>query len=157
MALAGKLLPQTVILWAVGGFILWLLFGYEHFPVNGSLWSLAAAMMLTVVASQAFAVFVCSVVPNPRLAFSITALFGILSFSFTGFSFPVESMYGALGVFSYLAPIRYFFLIYINEGLNGAPLYFSRLYFAALIAFPLVCSLLLFRLRKACLKPVYVP
>ncbi len=157
VALAGKLLPQTVIFWAVGGFILWLLFGYEHFPVNGSLWSLAAAMMLTVVASQAFAVFVCSVVPNPRLAFSITALFGILSFSFTGFSFPVESMYGALGVFSYLAPIRYFFLIYINEGLNGAPLYFSRLYFAALIAFPLVCSLLLFRLRKACLKPVYVP
>ena len=126
-------------------------------PLNGSLGAMIAATILLVLAAQGFAVFVASVVPNPRLAFSICALFGILSFSFTGFSFPVQSMYGALAIFSYIAPIRYWFLIYINEALNGVPLYFSRLYFVALILFPFVGCILAGRLRKALLNPVYVP
>ncbi len=157
VAVTGKLLPQTVVYVSVGLFIMWLLFGYSHFPVNGSLGWLIVAMVLTVIAGQAFGLFICSVVPNPRLAFSLTALFSILSFSFTGFSFPVQSMYGAIAIFSYLAPIRYFFLIYINEGLNGVPLYYSRYWFAALLVFPLVACTLLRRLKKACLDPVYVP
>ena len=147
VAVASKLLPQTVIFAAVGIFIQWLFFGLSHFPLNGSLGWMIVATLLTVVASQGVGLFVSSVVPNPRLAFSLTALFGILSFSFTGFSFPVESMYGWLGIFSYLAPIRYWFLIYINEALNGVGLYYSRYYFVALIVLPLVACTLLRRLR----------
>ena len=157
VAVASKLLPQTLIFAAVGIYIQWLFFGLSHFPLNGSLGWMIVATLLTVVASQGVGLFVSSVVPNPRLAFSLTALFGILSFSFTGFSFPVESMYGWLGIFSYLAPIRYWFLIYINEALNGVGLYYSRYYFVALIVLPLVACTLLRRLRSACLKPVYVP
>ena len=157
VAVFSKLLPQTAIWFIIGLGILWMLFGYSHFPVNGSFGWLMLATALTIIASQGFGLFICSVVPNPRLAFSLCSLFGILSFSFTGFSFPVQSMYGALAIFSYLAPIRYWFLIYINEALNGVPLYYSRLYFAALIAFPLVSVALLGRLKKACLNPVYVP
>lgn len=156
-ALSTKLLPQTVVFTSVGMFMLWLMFGLSSFPLNGSLFWLAVATFLLVTASQGFAVFVCSVVPNPRLSFSICALFGILSFSFTGFSFPVQSMYGALGIFSWLAPIRYWFLIYINEGLDGVALYYSRFYYVALILFPFVACILLRRLRNACLNPVYVP
>lgn len=156
-ALATKLLPQTVVFSAVGLFNLWLMFCYSHFPLNGSVWWVALATVLMVIANQGFAVLICSVVPNPRLAFSICALFGILSFSFTGFSFPVQSMYGALAVFSWLAPIRYWLLIYFNEALNGVALYYSRYFFAALIVFPFVGGLLVKRLRKACQNPVYVP
>lgn len=157
MALLTKLLPQTVIFTGVGMLLLWILFGLEHIPVNGSMPWLAFATFLLVIASQAFGTFIACVVPNPRLSMTICALFGILSFSFTGFSFPVQSMYGFLGVFSWLAPIRYWFLIYINEGLNGVGLYYSRYYFAALLLFPLVGMTLMRRLRKACLNPVYVP
>lgn len=156
-ALLTKLLPQTAIFMAVGLFIVWLFFCYEHFPMNGSIWAIAGATLLMVVACQAFAVFVCSAVPNPRLAYSLCALFGILTFSFTGFSFPVPSMYGAIAIFSYTAPVRYWFLIYINEGLNGVDLYYSRYYFAALLLFPLLCWVLFPRLKKALLNPVYVP
>lgn len=156
-ALVTKLLPQTAIFSAVGLFIMWLFFCYEHFPMNGSIWILAGATILLVIACQAFALFVCSAIPNPRLAYSVCALFGILTFSFTGFSFPVQSMYGAIAIFSYTAPVRYWFLIYINEGLNGVDLYYSRYYFAALLVFPLLCWVLAGRLRKALLKPVYVP
>lgn len=53
--------------------------------------------------------------------------------------------------------MRYYFLIYVKQALDGVPLYYSRYFFAALIAFPLVCSCLLGRLKKACQHPVYVP
>ena len=66
-------------------------------------------------------------------------------------------MYAPIAIFSYAFPCRYMFLIYIFSALNAFPLWYSRIYFAALIAFPLVCSLLLWRLKKACLNPVYVP
>ena len=157
VALTSKLIPQTVVFTSVTWFIEWLLFGYSHFPMHTSAgWMLLAGFLL-VAACQSFAVFVCCVVPNPRLAFSLCALFGILSFSFTGFSFPVQSMYGALAIFSYLAPIRYFILIYFNQALNGYDVYYSRFYFAALLLFPLVAMTLLYRLKKACRTPVYVP
>lgn len=157
VALAGKLLPHTVIWTVCAMFMLSMLYGFRHFPMNGSMWALASATVLLVIASQAMGVLFCSIAPNPRLSMSMAALLGILSFSFVGFSFPVQSMYGAIGVFSWLMPVRYYFLIYINEALNGIPLYYSRWYFVALIVFPFVCSLLVLRLKHACLKPVYVP
>ena len=157
VALAGKLIPQYII-WAVSAmFMLALLFSYRHFPMNGSLGVMIAATLLFVAGCQAVGVLFVSIVPNPRLSMSLAALFGILSFSFVGFSFPVQSMYGAIGVFSWLMPVRYYFLIYINEALNGLPLYYSRWYFVALIAFPFVCSVLVGRLKRALLRPVYVP
>lgn len=156
-AVVSKLVPQTVVFWSVGLFILWLLYGYGHFPLNGSLWVMIAATMLMVVASQALGLLIASVLPNPRMSFIVCALTGILAFSFTGFSFPVESMYGYLGVFSWLAPVRYWFLIYINESLNGYALFYSRYFFVALICFVPVSLLFLRNLRKACLNPVYVP
>ncbi|MEZ3520247.1 MAG: ABC transporter permease [Muribaculaceae bacterium] len=157
VAVSSKLLTHTVVWFAIGLFISWLLWGWSHFPVNGSLGWLLAAVALLILACQAFGLFIASVVPNPRLAFSLTALFGILTFSFTGFSFPVQSMYGFLAVFSWLSPVRYFFMIYINEGLNGYPLFYSRMWYVALMLFPVVACSLLWRLKKACERPVYVP
>lgn len=156
VAVTGKLIPHFVVWSVVGQFMLALFFGYLHFPCGHPL-VLSMAMELFVIANMAVALFICSVVPNPRLAFSLSALLCILSFSFLGFSFPVQSMYGAIAIFSYLVPTRYMFLTYIFSGLNGFPLYYSRLYIAALIAFPLVSMLLLPRFKKACLNPVYVP
>ena len=157
VALAGKLVPQFAV-WSVSAmFMLSLLYYYLHFPMNGNIWAMVAATLLFVAACQAVGVLFASIVPNPRLSMTLSALFGVLSFSFVGFSFPVQSMYGAIGVFSWLMPVRYYFLIYINEALNGIPLYYSRWYFVALIVYPFICSVLVNRLKKACLTPVYVP
>ncbi|MCH5221992.1 MAG: ABC transporter permease [Muribaculaceae bacterium] len=157
VALLSKLLPHTIIFCSVALFILYLLFGYSQFPLNGSLVWLIIATILTVIAAQAFAVFVVSIFPNPRLALSVCSLFGILSFSLAGFSFPVQSMYGYLAIFSWSVPIKYWFLIYVNEALNGVALYYSRVYFVALLIFPLIALTGLWNLKRACVKPVYVP
>lgn len=156
-ALFTKLLPHTVIYCVVGLGLLWIFFVWQHFPVNGSLLWVIIATLLLVTATQAFTVFVCSIIPNPRFAYSICCLFGVLTYSFGGFSFPVENMYGAVAIFSWTAPVRYWYLIYINEALNGVALYYSRWFFAALLVFPLIALIPLRRLRNALLNPVYVP
>lgn len=156
IALAGKLIPHLAVWTVVGQFLLSLLFGWCGFPCS-SIWLMVVGMELFIIATMALAVLFCCIVPNPRLAFSVSALISILAFSFLGFSFPVQNMYGAISVFAYLIPTRYMFLIYIFNGLNDFPLYYTRLYFAALIVFPLIAALPLRRLKKFCINPVYVP
>lgn len=156
-AVVGKLIPQAVIFSVVGIFVQSLMFGYLHFPLNGSLWAMIAAMVLMVIASQWLAVLMCSAFVNLRMAVASSSLTGILAFSIAAFSFPVPSMYGAVGIFSYILPVRYYFLIYIDQALNGIPLFYSRWYYIALLLFPMLGGVMLWHLKKMCLKPVYVP
>ena len=155
-ALIGKLAPQTLVFFIVGMTIDVLFFKYNHFPMNGSWGVMLLAMLLFVIACQGFALFVTCAVPSLRMALSICSLLGILAFSVAGFSFPVEQMYGAIGIFSYILPVRYYFLIYIDQALNGIPMYFSREYFAALLVFAIAFIPLLFRLKKHLARPVYL-
>lgn len=156
-ALIGKLAPQTLVFTVIGFGMNALMFGWKHFPMNGSMGNLLLGMFLFVIACQSFAVFVCSVIPNLRLALSICSLSGILAFSIAAFSFPVQSMYGGIAIFAYLLPVRWYFLIYIDQALNGIPLYFSRIYYIALLVFPILAAIAAPLLRRAARKPVYVP
>lgn len=156
-ALMGKLLPQTVIWSVVGIFTQVLFYKYLQYPCNAPLGYMIVAMLLLIVSSQAFAVICCEIMPNLRMSLILCALTGILSFSILGFSFPVEQMYGGIAIFSWIMPLRYYFLIYIDQALNGYPLYYSRLYYAAMCIFPVVALIGLPRLKKRCLKPIYVP
>lgn len=157
IALMGKLVPQAVVSVAVGVACQAIMYGFNHFPMNCPSWHMILAMVLLVLASQAFAVTMCCILPNLRFAVSLCSLSGILAFSIAAFSFPVEQMYPAVGIFSYILPVRYYFLIYIDQALNGIPLYYSRFYYIALLLFPLVALIGLGRLKKRCLHPVYVP
>lgn len=157
LALFGKLAPQTVIWCIVGWCCQAMMFGFCGFPLACPLWVMMLAMFLLVLASQGFGVFVASILPNPRFALSVGGLTCILAFSFTGFSFPLQDMYGAIAIFSYIMPVRYYFLIHVTEALNGFALYYARLYFVALMLFPLAGLLPVFNLKRACLRPVYMP
>lgn len=156
-ALFGKLFPQTVIWWVIAFFMTAWLFRYNHFPMNGSWFWLGLSEMLFVVASQAFALVVYCILPNLRLSLSVCALLGILTFSIAAYSFPEQSMYGGVAIFTFLMPARYNFLIYGNIALNGLPVYYSRIWFAAYFIYLLLPLPLLGRARKAMLKPVYCP
>ena len=153
----GKLIPQYLIFATVGMAMLGMLYGFSHFPLNGSTLGMVTAMLLFIAASQAFALTICSIIPNLRFALSILSLIGILSFSIAGFSFPVEQMYGGVGIFSYIMPIRYYFLIYINTALNGYELYYCRWEFVGLIVFLALPFTMLWKLRRYAYHPVYIP
>lgn len=157
IALAGKLIPQGIVGVAVGLACQGIMYGFNHFPMNCSVWHMIWAMVLMVFASQAFAVTICCLITNLRLAVSICSLTGILAFSLAAFSFPVDAMYPPIGIFSYILPVRYYFLIYIDQALNGIPLYYSRYYYIALIIFLLVPLGLLWKLKKRLEAEVYIP
>lgn len=156
-ALLGKLFPQTVIFTILGWGMNSLLYHWNHFPMNGDELWMAVGMLLFVVACQSFSVIVCAILPNPRLALSVCSLTGILAFSLAAFSFPVQAMYGAVAVFAYILPVRWYFLIYADIALDGWAVYYSRLYFVALLVFPMLATLLAPLMKRALRKPVYVP
>ena len=93
LAITGKLLPQTVLFFIMGALLQSMLYGYWHFPLHNGIWPMLAAMFLLVLASQSFGVIMMSIAPSLRIGLSIAALFGIISISITGFSFPVPAMY----------------------------------------------------------------
>lgn len=155
-ALLGKLIPQFVLFTIIGWGCQAFIYGYMQFPCQ-HFWPVFWAMPLMIMASQSLAVIVVTALPNLRFSLSICSLLGILAFSIAGFSFPVNDMYGSIGIFSYILPVRWYFLIYVDQALNGIALYYSRLYFAALFAFPVVATLLAPMLKKRLLNPVYVP
>lgn len=156
-ALFGKLFPQTVIWWTMAFFMTAWLFRYNHYPMNGEWWIMALSELLYVVAAQCFAVTVFGLLPNLRLSLSVCALTGILTFSIAAYSFPEQSMYPAMSIFSFLMPARYNFLIYANTALNGLPFHYSGIWFACYLAYPLLALLVTGRIKRAFLKPVYCP
>ena len=154
-ALAAKLLPQTIIWIVVAVFMESWLYGINGYPMHGSWFWITLSEIMFVLASQGLAVFFFGVLPNLRLSLSISALLGILSFSIAAFSFPVESMYPSMGIFSWIVPIRYNFLIYIDQALNGIDIYYSRIWFMAYIVFMLLPLTMLWRIKGCMAKPVY--
>lgn len=156
-AVCGKLLPQTIIWWVVVIFMTAWLFRYNHYPMHGSWGWFILGQLMYVLACQGFGLFIVSVLPNLRLSLSVSALLGILSFSIAAFSFPVQSMYGAIGIFSYIVPVRYNFLIYVDQALNGIDIAYSRMWYVAYIIFMLLPLTMIWRLKKELKDPVYVP
>ena len=151
VALLGKLVPQTVLFTAVGWFIQWMMFRCCN-P-----WNMLRAMFLLVVANQSFAVLIFCFVPNFRYGTMLCTLLGMVSFSFTGFSLPQEAMYPWVQALGFTTPIKYYFLIMVDQALNGIDLYYSRYYYAALLGFTILPMLLSWHLKKECMNPVYVP
>ena len=156
-ALFAKLLPQTVIWIVIAIFMESWLFGINGYPVYGSWFWLTLSEIMFVFACQGWALFFFGVLPNLRLSLSVSALLGILAFSIAAFSFPVESMYGAISIFSWILPVRYNLLIYIDQALNGIDIYYSRIWFVAYIVFMLLPFTMLWRIKREMAKPVYAP
>ena len=157
LAVTGKLLPQTVIFVAVGWFIQYMMYRIYWIPLNCNPWHMLLAMVVFVLANQGLALFIVSAVPNFRLGSTMCSLVGMISFSICGFSLPNEAMYPWLSTLAYVVPIRYYFLLSIDQALNNLPLYYSRVYYAALLGFTLLPWTMLWRLRRACVNPIYVP
>ena len=157
LAVVCKMLPQTILFTAVGWSVQFMMYRIYQLPLNCAPWHMLLGMALFVLANQGFALAVMSLVPSFRLGTTVCSLLGMLSFSFCGFSLPSEAMYPWVHSLGYVMPMRYYFLLSVDQALNGIPLYFSRLYYAVLLAFTLLPVPLLWRLKRECAHPVYVP
>lgn len=87
IAMVGKMVPHIMVYTTMGISLNILLFRIMGFPMNGSLVWLCVGMFLYILAVQSIAVTIVGLLPVLRDAISISALYGMLSFSLSGFTF----------------------------------------------------------------------
>lgn len=156
-ALAGKLLPHTLVFLAVGGCYVVGFYGVLHFPCHCGMATMMGIMALAVLAAQGMGVFMYAMLPTLRLGLSFASLWGVISFSICGMSFPVMAMHPALQGVSLLFPLRHYFLLYVNCALDGYPLLNAAPYALGLCGFALLPALVMPRLRRVLLTMRYEP
>lgn len=156
-ALCGKLAPQTIVFFLIAVFYNVYLYGYLHYPCNSGILPMLLAGLLLVVSSQAFGIFLFGLFGNFRLALSAASLWGVISFSISGFTYPVMAMHSTLQAISVLFPLRHYFLIYVNLALNGYPAIYAWQPIISLLAFCILPFFVLKKLRTAMLHFVYLP
>ena len=156
-AVGGKLLAQTVVFLLVGLFIVWYLYVHLRFPCHAGIGTMMIVMTLGILGAQGLGVFMFAMLPSLRLGLSFASLWGVLSFSICGMSFPVMAMHPALQGLAWLFPLRHYFLLYVNCALDGLPLSNAWPYAVALLAFAVLPMVLMRRLRHVMLYAPYTP
>ena len=157
IALAGKLLPQTVVFFIMGIFYNVYLYGFLHFPCNSGILPMLFATLCLVLASQCCGIVMIGTLPTLRLGLSFASLWGVISFSISGFSFPVMAMHPVLQALSNLFPLRHYFPIYVDQALNGYSMIYSWPNYMALLIFMVLPFLVVHRLKEALIYYKYVP
>ena len=92
-----------------------------------------------------------------RLGLSFASLWGVLSFSMCGLSFPAMAMHPVLQGLANLFPLRHYFLIYVDQALNGYPMIYSWINYVALLIFMMLPFFVVHRLKEALIYYKYVP
>lgn len=157
VALVGKLLPHTVIFTLMGVFYNVYLYGFLHFPCHSGILPMLVATFVLVLASQSLGVFMIGVFPSLRLGLSFASLWGVLSLSIAGFSFPVLAMPEAVQVASNLFPLRHYYLLYVAQALNGYSMIYGWAHYLGLLLFMLLPFLIGRRLHNALYHYKYIP
>ena len=157
IAMLGKLLPQFVVHLII--VLIYLVYTFEilQFPHACSFWQLIPYGILLVAVSQAFGVFAFGLMPSLRMSMSICALWAMLSFTISGFAFPLDAMDPQIQALSWLFPLRSFFMIYQMTLFNGYPTSYAWIYYVVLMIFLVLPFFVLPNIKKAMLKFVYIP
>lgn len=113
--LAAKLLPYTIMFSSIGCILMLVLYGPMNFPLAGSIWAMMLNIILMVLASEAFAVCIVALLPVCRLSVCISAFLGILAFSLSGFTVPLEQMPAFFRGMAEMFPLRPYYNFYIQE------------------------------------------
>lgn len=143
-ALFGKILAQSLIFLLVGCTIVLYFYGYLKFPCYCGIPTMLGVMALFVLACQGLGVLMICSLPSPRMGLSFASLWGVMSFSICGMSFPVMAMPSWIQGLSTLFPLRHYFLLYVNCALDG---------YAFINAWPYTLALLVFALLPFLFAP----
>ena len=142
-AIAGKMLPYTILFLFILGLADAVLFGIFGLPLQGSRMLLVAGAILFIVACQLIGGLLALVVAPMASAVSLATLVTAPAFGFMGIGFPRIGM----NLFSWwwgaFLPGTWFLTLRIDQTVRGTPLDLSFTPLFALAAFVLVSALLL--------------
>ncbi len=137
-ALFGKLAAQGLLMQLAGWTLVLYLYGYLKYPCLCGIPTMLGIMTLFVLACQGLGAFMICTLPGLRLGLSFASLWGVLSFSICGMSFPVMAMPAWVQGIATLFPLRHYYLLYVNCALDGWPLSAAWPYVLALAGFALL-------------------
>lgn len=156
-AVSAKMFLPTIFFLSVGFLMIIYFYAILHFPCYGGIWRMLIVMLLYVIGCQGMGIFMFIVLPTLRLSLSFASLWGVVSFSICGMSFPVIAMDGWIQGLSLLFPLRHYYLLYVNTALNGYGLFNAWPYMAALIGFTVLPCLFARRLKNIISYMKYIP
>ena len=133
-----------------------MFYSYLQFPCQCGIPRMMLWGFLAVLASQGFGLLMFEAFPaQMRMAMSACSLLGVMQFSLAGFSFPVSAMDVPFQWLSNIFPLHHYFLIYVNQCLNGYSISYAWANVAALVGISLLPHLFSFRLKDALLHKEY--
>lgn len=154
-ALTGKLLPYTILFSILGLGLNVLLYKVVGYPLRGSIFMMFGATLLLVLAAQAVGMFMIGLFPVLRDGVSFAAIYGIISISLAGMTFPLESMPGPIQGIGQIFPLRHYYLIYVHEGMFNGGFGSCWIQYVALLCFLLVPFTVVKRLKNALIHQNY--
>ena len=134
-AVAGKMLPYTIIFVFLGFFMIAFLFGCMGVPLRGSLGWIAVATLLFVTAYQAIGLALVSATANLRLSLNLAAFYASTAFTFVGITFPAVGMSLLARSWAAIIPLFYYLRILVDQGVRGVPVGFDLQSFTVLATF----------------------
>ena len=157
LAIAGKMLPQTLIFLSI--FLLFEFYIYYvlGFPHPGGAAPIILLGILSVLSCQCFGIFAFGLMPSLRMSMSICSLWGVVSFSICGATYPLFAMDSPIEAIGQLFPMRHYYMIYQMNIFNGFPMSDAILHWSALVLFCALPILTVWNIKKAMLVYKYLP
>ncbi|MGO6716612.1 ABC transporter permease [Rhizobium ruizarguesonis] len=121
-ALAGKILPYTLIFLAVLGIADLVLFDLLDMPLRGNRWLLLMAGALFILASQFIGVLLALLLRPMASAISIGSLLAAPAFGFMGIGFPRIGMNDFAYYYGQMIPGTWYLMARIDQTIRGTPL-----------------------------------
>lgn len=151
-ALAGKLLPYTLIFIVQTILANTVFFSIGGIPLQGSILSIHASSILFILTTMALGIAIISLIPKISIAISIASMIGALGATASGVTFPLENMYPPFEELCSIFPVRHF--VEANRSIlyNDATLAFRWQYYAAMLAAIAVAAATVPLLKRAILR-----
>ncbi|WSH68393.1 ABC transporter permease (plasmid) [Rhizobium ruizarguesonis] len=124
-AMAGKILPYTLLFLVVLGVSDWVLFGVLDMPLRGNRYLLILAGVLLILADQFIGVLLALLLRPMASAISISTLLMAPAFGFMGIGFPRIGMNAFAYNWGKMIPGTWYLMARIDQTIRGTPLYLS--------------------------------
>lgn len=155
VSLSGKLLPYTVLFSVMVMLSEIIMEHVMGFPSKGNPTLLYIGALMTVLAYQAMGILIIGMLPSLRTALSIAAFYGVMGFSLSGFSYPHLAMLPAVKPFTFLYPLRQYYMLYCNVQINGLEFWHTIMPFVYLLLFCCVPLLAIWNIKRTAIKLDY--
>lgn len=148
VAIAGKLIPYTILL-SINMLVMnMILFVQMGTPLHGSFFVIMFAEIVLILTYQMVGILIVSVTANLRLSLSLSSAYTMMALTFAGLTFPQFSMPLVAKFASLLFPFTYWVKIFISQAFRSESLINAILPIGAMVLFILASVAFLPRLKR---------